>query len=259
MPKGDMVLKKPEWEVFAAAVAEGKKRNDAYADAFGGTNRKSTYAMSCRLLKRKEITDRITFLSKGRFKFARAPTDPNKDINLQSVIKTCQEVIDTSESVPQRLKAIEVLNKLGVFDGDAKDNKGRMDPAAICAWLAQFAGHPAENLAKIPDGLKGMLTALMELTGMNPTGLMIILDDIRNEQKPSELPIPKPSMPLESENPTDCGFVSIGNPAAPNAMFEKSPTLYRDPVLNDESSNLSEPEIRTNLESQELEPEKVEF
>jgi len=63
---------------------------------------------------------------------------------IESVIRTCQEVIEDSESTPQKLKAIEVLNKLGVFDNESKTIQ-RMDPAALCEYLAQFASHPARS------------------------------------------------------------------------------------------------------------------
>jgi hypothetical protein len=59
-----------------------------------------------------------------------------------------------------------------------------MDPASICAWLAQFAGAPAENLAKIPGGLKGMLKSLMELTGTTNADLIAELTDSKASENP---------------------------------------------------------------------------
>lgn len=187
MMPGETVLKKPAWETLASAMAGGKSREEAYMQAYGSGDSKTASRCVCRLLKNTAITDRITFLTNGRIKFSKQLPKSGKsnEVNLQSVIKTCQEVIETSESTPQKLKAIEVLNKLGVFDGETKGDKGRMDPAAICAWLAQFAGAPAENLKKIPGGLKGMLKALMELTGATKDELVAELMD----SKASEIPM----------------------------------------------------------------------
>ena len=178
MALGELILKNVKWEQFADAIAKGKTRADAYMQVYGMKERRVAQSAACRMFKSKAIIDRIAFLSCGKIKYSLprlSKSGKSNDVNLQSVIKTCQEVIETSESTPQKLKAIEVLNKLGVFDGETKGDKGRMDPASICAWLAQFAGAPAEHLAKMPGGLKGMLKGLMELTGTMPDQLIEVL------------------------------------------------------------------------------------
>lgn len=169
MAIGDQVLCKPEWEKFARALAEKKTRREAYILAYG--ERENMTQRACFLLKNERITDRVLFLSGGKIKikvntFTRKPKiDFDKELDLKSVIKTCREVIETTESTPQKLKAIEVLNKLGVFDGENKDEGRRMDPGAVCEYLAQFAGAPAKELGRVAGGLSGLLKRLMELTG----------------------------------------------------------------------------------------------
>jgi len=187
MTTGELVLKNVKWEQFADAIAKGKNRADAYMQVYGMKERRTAQAAACRMFKSKDVIDRITFLSNGKMKYPKTPKSGKpKELNLQTVIQTCQEVLDTSESNPQKLQAILVLNKLGVFDGETKGDKGRMDPASICAWLAQFAGAPAENLAKIPGGLKGMLKSLMELTGTTNEDLIAELTDKPNMEKKDE-------------------------------------------------------------------------
>jgi hypothetical protein len=255
MAIGDQVLCKPEWETFARAMAEKKTRKEAYVLAYGET--KNITQRACHLLKNERITDRVMFLSGGKIKpkvntFTRKPKiDFEKELDLKSVIKTCREVIETTESTPQKLKAIEVLNKLGVFDGENKDEGRRMDPGAVCEYLAQFAGAPAKELARIPGGVKGLLKCLMELTGVSALQLIAELGETAHEPKP---PVSEPSMPPESEKPADRGLVSVGNPLGPNAMFEKAPEVFTDPVLVEKKPDLLDFE---NEEASKV--EKVEF
>ncbi|MCX6993047.1 MAG: hypothetical protein NT011_07885 [Kiritimatiellaeota bacterium] len=185
MKPGNQILSNPQWEQFAEAMAAGKSRAKSYMQAYGIKNRKAAMDCAWRLLKHTEINDRITFLSKKRQQ-KRVTTDPGKGINLQSVINTCQEVIETSESNPQKLKAIEVLNKLGVFDNEIKNDGNRMDPASICAYLDQFAAAPAEHLAQIPGGLPWMMKKCMELTSTTWEQVKAALDEIDHDNKTPE-------------------------------------------------------------------------
>ncbi len=186
MPIGDQTLAQPEWESFAQALAEKKSRREAYIHAYG--ERKDMTQKACFLLKNERIVDRVLFLSGGKIKikvnrFSRKPkVDSDKEFDLQSVVKTCREVIDGFKSSPlQRLRAVEVLNKLGVFDNENKNDIKRMDPSAVCEYLAQFAAAPSKELERMPGGLSGMMKRLMDLTGSNKDVLKAALDEVKED------------------------------------------------------------------------------
>jgi len=160
-------LPKPEWERFAQEIKSGKSRTESYMLAYGTTDRTLASKSAWRLMQNEAIKGRVIFLS---------PLAVKEELDLKSVIHTCQEVIEDSESTPQKLKAIEVLNKLGVFDNESKTIQ-RMDPAALCEYLAQFASHPARELEHIPGGLSGLMKRLMDLTGASKESMIEALDE----------------------------------------------------------------------------------
>jgi len=160
-------LPKPEWERFAQEIKSGKSRTESYMAAYGTTDRTLASKSAWRLMQNDQIKGRVVFLS---------PLAVKEEVDLKSVIHTCQEVIEDSESTPQKLKAIEVLNKLGVFDNESK-TINRMDPAAMCEYLAQFASHPATELEHIPGGLSGLMKRLMDLTGASKGAMRDALEE----------------------------------------------------------------------------------
>jgi len=160
-------LPKPEWEKFAQEIKSGKSRTESYMAAYGTTDRTLASKSAWRLMQNEAIKGRVVFLS---------PLAVKEEVDLKSVIHTCQTVIEDSESTPQKLKAIEVLNKLGVFDNESKTIQ-RMDPAAMCEYLAQFASHPARELEHIPGGLSGLMKRLMDLTGANKGAMRDALEE----------------------------------------------------------------------------------
>ena len=160
-------LPKPEWEKFAQEIKSGKSRTESYMSAYGTTDRTLASKSAWRLMQNDQIKGRVIFLS---------PLAVKEEVDLKSVIHTCQTVIEDSESTPQKLKAIEVLNKLGVFDNESKTIK-RMDPAAMCEYLAQFASHPARELEHIPGGLSGLMKRMMDLTGASKGAMRDALEE----------------------------------------------------------------------------------
>ena len=160
-------LPKPEWERFAQEIKGGKSRTESYMAAYGTTDRTLASKSAWRLMQNDQIKGRVIFLS---------PLAVKEEVDLKSVIHTCQTVIEDSESTPQKLKAIEVLNKLGVFDNESKTIQ-RMDPAALCEYLAQFASHPARELEHIPGGLSGLMKRLIALTGASKESMIEALNE----------------------------------------------------------------------------------
>ena len=160
-------LPKPEWEKFAQEIKSGKSRTESYMSAYGTTDRTLASKSAWRLMQNDQIKGRVIFLS---------PLAVKEEVDLKSVIHTCQTVIEDSESTPQKLKAIEVLNKLGVFDNESKTIQ-RMDPAALCEYLAQFASHPARELEHIPGGLSGLMKRLIALTGASKESMIEALNE----------------------------------------------------------------------------------
>jgi len=155
------------WEKFAQEIKSGKSRTESYMAAYGTTDRTLASKSAWRLMQNDQIKGRVIFLS---------PLAVKEEVDLKSVIHTCQTVIEDSESTPQKLKAIEVLNKLGVFDNESKTIQ-RMDPAAMCEYLAQFASHPARELEHIPGGLSGLMKRLMDLTGASKGAMRDALEE----------------------------------------------------------------------------------
>ena len=156
------------WEKFAQEIKSGHSRTEAYMSTYGITDRTKASRSAWRLMQNEAIKGRVIFLS---------PLAVKEEVDLKSVIHTCQEVIEGKESTtPQRLKAIEVLNKLGVFDNESKTIQ-RMDPAALCEYLAQFASHPARELEHIPGGLSGLMKRLMDLTGASKGAMIEALNE----------------------------------------------------------------------------------
>ena len=160
-------LPKPEWEKFAQEIKSGKSRTESYMLAYGTTDRTLASKSAWRLMQNDQIKGRVIFLS---------PLAVKEEVDLKSVIHTCQTVIEDSESTPQKLKAIEVLNKLGVFDNESK-TINRMDPAAMCEYLAQFASHPARELEHIPGGLSRLMKRLIALTGASKESMLEALNE----------------------------------------------------------------------------------
>ena len=155
------------WEKFAQEIKSGHSRTEAYMSTYGITDRTKASRSAWRLMQNEAIKGRVVFLS---------PLAVKEEVDLKSVIHTCQTVIEDSESTPQKLKAIEVLNKLGVFDNESKTIQ-RMDPAALCEYLAQFASHPARELEHIPGGLSGLMKRLMDLTGASKGAMRDALEE----------------------------------------------------------------------------------
>ena len=155
------------WEKFAQEIKSGHSRTEAYMSTYGITDRTKASRSAWRLMQNEAIKGRVVFLS---------PLAVKEEVDLKSVIHTCQTVIEDSESTPQKLKAIEVLNKLGVFDNESKTIQ-RMDPAALCEYLAQFASHPARELEHIPGGLSGLMKRLIALTGASKESMLEALNE----------------------------------------------------------------------------------
>ena len=155
------------WEKFAQEIKSGHSRTEAYMSTYGITDRTKASRSAWRLMQNEAIKGRVVFLS---------PLAVKEEVDLKSVIHTCQTVIEDSESTPQKLKAIEVLNKLGVFDNESKTIQ-RMDPAALCEYLAQFASHPARELEHIPGGLSGLMKRLIALTGASKESMIEALNE----------------------------------------------------------------------------------
>ena len=160
-------LPKPEWEKFAQEIKSGKSRTESYMSAYGTTDRTLASKSAWRLMQNDQIKGRVVFLS---------PLAVKEEVDLKSVIHTCQTVIEDSESTPQKLKAIEVLNKLGVFDNESK-TINRMDPASLCEYLTQFENNPERELEHIPGGLSGLMRRLMDLTGANKGAMRDALEE----------------------------------------------------------------------------------
>lgn len=125
-------LNSTPWEKFAQLVANGTKASEAYTEVYGEVERRKLWAGWNRLIHHPRIIARVKYLTKDNPEPMFAKSDD--EINLKSVIKTCREVIDTAVKSADRMAAINMLNKLGVFDNETKDDGKRMDPAALCEY-----------------------------------------------------------------------------------------------------------------------------
>ena len=161
-------------EAFCHGVAEGGRPSPVYRKVYDSKTSNASWGGAAALLKRPDVVARIEYLK------AHVPAEKVvSGVDLKSVIATCKRIIDTAETNQERLSAINVLDKLGVFDKETKDDGvQRMDPAAICEYLATFAAHPASELARIPGGLVGLVKGLMELTGVDGLAMLAALKEV---------------------------------------------------------------------------------
>ena len=173
MNPGADILRTENHEKYAQAVASGLGETRAYMRVYEQADRKAAMRAVYRIRKNDAITARIKFL-----RLTRSSKLNSDGVDLRSAIMTCKEVLETSDSSPQKMKAIEVLNKLGVFDGESKRDGKRMDPGAVCEYLATYAGKSVKELALVPGGIKGLLVRLIDLTGVGVGGIQTALDEI---------------------------------------------------------------------------------
>ena len=215
---GSEPLRIEKQEKYAQAVAAGLSETVAYMRVYEMHDRKVAMRSVYRIKKNTATMNRIEFLKKGK-----SGEFKSEGVDLKSAIETCKDVIDRSDSMPQRMKAIEVLNKLGVFDGENKDDGKRMDPSAICEYLARFAGNPAKELGMIPGGLKGMLVRLMELTGATYAQMRDALSELATSpaSEPSKLPEDPPDKPDEDGDLEDDETLVPVITAAPSTAEEQ--------------------------------------
>jgi len=218
------------WEKFAQEIKSGHSRTEAYMSTYGITDRTKASRSAWRLMQNEAIKGRVIFLS---------PLAVKEEVDLKSVIHTCQTVIEDSESTPQKLKAIEVLNKLGVFDNESK-MINRMDPASLCEYLTQFENNPERELEHIPGGLSGLMRRLMDLTGANKgamrdaleeaTGVVFqavgMVKDVDKEagkfREPEPLPLSDDDFPEDADTQDDETLVeTIGAPQEPEVEGEE--------------------------------------
>jgi len=200
-------LNSTPWEKFAQLIAKNTKPSVAYEEVYGKVERKKLWAGWNRLIHHPRMIERVRYLTKDNrnpmFEETVESTG-SEEINLKSVIKTCRAIIDGDYKTPDKLSAINTLNKLGVFDNETKDDGKRMDPSALCEYLASFRGAPAKELSRIPGGLKGLMVRLMELTGASALQLIAVLGEDVHEPLEAQIPAlcaPKPedSKPSESK------------------------------------------------------------
>lgn len=193
---GKEILRNERWEKFSKTVSVGVQAPLAYQRIYKIKNFSTAKRAAYRLLRNPEITSRIDFLVKARTegKGSGASTD------LQSVIQTCIEIMETEDNIRDRLAAITTLERLGVFKDEEKGDGERMDPSAICEYLASFAAKSAKELARIPDGLKDLMKRLVELTGASVADLKSVLDELDIEFKES---FPKTNADSELDNLVD--------------------------------------------------------
>ena len=237
-------LPKPEWERFAQEIKGGKSRTESYMAAYGTTDRTLASKSAWRLMQNDQIKGRVIFLS---------PLAVKEEVDLKSVIHTCQTVIEDSESTPQKLKAIEVLNKLGVFDNESKTIQ-RMDPAALCEYLAQFASHPARELEHIPGGLSGLMKRLIALTGASKESMIEALNEATDEATDVKVDVKAPE---EVEDKDDEDF-----PVDEETQDDETLVETIDAPPEGEPSEAMREKLAPALElakELEAEDEKVEF
>ena len=237
-------LPKPEWERFAQEIKGGKSRTESYMAAYGTTDRTLASKSAWRLMQNDQIKGRVIFLS---------PLAVKEEVDLKSVIHTCQTVIEDSESTPQKLKAIEVLNKLGVFDNESKTIQ-RMDPAALCEYLAQFASHPARELEHIPGGLSGLMKRLIALTGASKESMIEALNEATDEATDVKVDVKAPE---EVEDKDDEDF-----PMDEDTQDDETLVETIDAPADGEPSEAMKEKLAPALElakELEAEDEKVEF
>jgi len=204
MIPGETKIKNERWENFSKTVAVGMTETVAYMESYDIKDRKTAKRAAYRLMKNERVIDRIGFLVKQR-------TDKKSSksgVNLQSVIGTCQDIIDRPNGkISDKMSAISTLNKLGVFDNETKDEIQRMDPGAICEYMASFAAAPANELAKIPGGLRELMQRLMALTGANNEAMKAAIDEPEYTSAVPEQEPEEPEEPTEKPNEQDeCGL-----------------------------------------------------
>jgi len=232
------------WEKFAQEIKSGHSRTEAYMSTYGITDRTKASRSAWRLMQNEAIKGRVVFLS---------PLAVKEEVDLKSVIHTCQTVIEDSESTPQKLKAIEVLNKLGVFDNESKTIQ-RMDPAALCEYLAQFASHPARELEHIPGGLSGLMKRLIALTGASKESMIEALNEATDEATDVKVDVKAPE---EVEDKDDEDF-----PMDEDTQDDETLVETIDAPAEGEPSEAMKEKLAPALElakELEAEDEKVEF
>lgn len=159
------VLENLRWERVCRGIAAGEEPVDAYLTVFKGRSHRDAQARVTTMLAQPGVQDRLKFLTSKREELEKEGV--RNGVDLKRVIRACQDIIEDQNSKPtDKTTAINTLDKLGVFDNETKDDGvQRMDPGAVCEYLATFAAHPASELARIPGGLAGLVKRLMELTG----------------------------------------------------------------------------------------------
>lgn len=176
---GEKVLSNERWEKYSKFISLGVEKTIAYMRVYESENKTTARRNTRKLLKNDIIKARVGYLKRIR-------ADKNLGdvgVNLRSVIQTCVEILETTSNVKDKLAAITTLDKLKVFDGESRDEGQRMDPTELCEYLASFAAGSAKELGKIPDGLKGLMERLMDLTGASVAELMTVLDEIETVQE----------------------------------------------------------------------------
>ena len=171
---GEEKLKNERWEEFAQSSAKGLSPEVSYMHAYGMKNRAAAKRAAYRILKDKRAIARVEFLVREKALGKKSKTGTN----LQQVIKTCLDIVETSDKTSEKMSAITTLNKLKVFDDD-RDDSARMDPGMICEYLASFAASPVSELEHIPGGLQGLMERVMDLTGASKDVLKQAIDDIK--------------------------------------------------------------------------------
>ena len=178
---GKQPLELEKQEAFCHGVAEGGKPSSVYRKVYESKTSNAAWVGASTILKLPKVVARIAYLKVvvADEAAALASRSAISGIDLKEAITICRKVIDTAETDTVRLAAVNLLDKLGVFDNETKDDGvQRMDPAAVCEYLAVFAAHPASELARIPGGLAGLVKRLMELTGADGAAMLAALKEV---------------------------------------------------------------------------------
>lgn len=205
--EGSKSLRTARREKFCQMLAFGDERlrpRDVYSRVYSKPNNSVVYHLAYKLTMTPDIKARIAWLKAHKddipdglknistINLTNSRFKQKKDTGLKDlVIGTCRDALLSAEKGSDKITAIRVLEKLGVFERDKEeDDKSRMSPSEVCEYLAQYASHSGKELLRMPRGLPELVGRIMALTGASVIEMKQALDEaeeFEEEKKKDEI------------------------------------------------------------------------
>ena len=160
------------YEKFVIQVFRGVQKYQAYQAAISpGASKIRAGQGASHILRLPKIVQRLQYLLE---KEVAAKVERSMDIQeMRAKLETIARFGTANEAV----MAIKQLREWDSEDAERAGKVKRMDPAALCEYLAQFASHPARELEHIPGGLSGLMKRLIALTGASKESMIEALNE----------------------------------------------------------------------------------